>query len=751
MFVLKSGEMKKILTAWLMMITVASVAQTSISGKVKDAKGRPVSGASIVLKDTYDGGTSDSTGAYRFTSSEKGEMILQISSIGFKTWEQKINLNGATLELNIILKEDPSELKAVVITAGSFEASDAKRATVLKPLDIVTTASANADITAAIKTLPGSQQVGEAEGLFVRGGTAQETQIFIDGTLVNNFFYSSIPNIATRGRFSPFLFKGTVFSAGGYSALYGQGLSSALILESIDLPDKSSASISAMTVGVAAGYQELAKNKKSSWGVNYSYTNLWAYFKMVKQQPDYFTIPQFHNLELNYRAKTSKYGMLKFYTYLNTGNLGLRRPDIDSIAAFKDAFGLKNVNWYNNVSWKERLSDNWRINIGASYSTNTDKILNELQDQSNIKQQLANYPFNGKNFDLRAEQQLSQLKVVLERKLGGLSAIRFGGEYLYSRDKSDFSSDFVSHAKNGFDEHYKAGFAEADIYITNDLAAKAGGRFEHSSILNKANFAPRFSLAQKLGKGQASLAYGIFYQKPDRQYLFFERNLQYQKATHYILNYQIVSSKYTLRAEVFYKKYNDLLKTLPDTSSSGSGYAQGFEVFWRDRKTLKNVDYWISYSYLDTKRDYLNYPGKIHPNFAANHTANIVFKKFITNWKTQFNVNYTFATGRPYYQFRYNNSTGKNEIGDQGKTIPYNSASFSMNYLPNIGKKTNTFVVWVLSVTNVFNQDQIFGYQYSYNGLVKQAIRPPAKQFFFLGCFISFGIDRTDDAINSNL
>jgi hypothetical protein len=33
------------------------------------------------------------------------------------------------------------------------------------------------------------------------------------------------------------LFKGTVFSTGGYSALYGQALSSALILESIDLPE----------------------------------------------------------------------------------------------------------------------------------------------------------------------------------------------------------------------------------------------------------------------------------------------------------------------------------------------------------------------------------------------------------------------------------------------------------------------------------------------------------------------------------
>ncbi|MFX6827061.1 hypothetical protein ABTH45_19320, partial [Acinetobacter baumannii] len=91
----------------------------------------------------------------------------------------------------------------------------------LKALDIATTAGANADISATIQTLPGAQRVGEQEGLFIRGGSAEEAKIIIDGTVVNNFFYSSVPGIAQRGRFSPFLFNGTVFSSGGYSAVYG--------------------------------------------------------------------------------------------------------------------------------------------------------------------------------------------------------------------------------------------------------------------------------------------------------------------------------------------------------------------------------------------------------------------------------------------------------------------------------------------------------------------------------------------------
>jgi len=169
-------------------------AQTTIAGKITDKK-NPLIGVSITLKDTYDGATSDSSGKYSFKTSEKGEFILTATSVGYRPFEQTIRLEGkGILTIDIVLKEEITELSAVVISAGTFEASDRKRAgVVLTPIDIVTTASANGDVTGALKTLPGAQQVGESEGLFVRGGTAAETKIFIDGTLVNNFFQGGAP------------------------------------------------------------------------------------------------------------------------------------------------------------------------------------------------------------------------------------------------------------------------------------------------------------------------------------------------------------------------------------------------------------------------------------------------------------------------------------------------------------------------------------------------------------------------------
>lgn len=750
--------MQKVFLFLLLFTGSGAIAQVKISGRISDNRNRPVLGSSISLKDSYDGATSDSSGNYSFSTNEKGAHVLIVTSSGFKTVEREINIDSASMVINIPLKEEITELKAVVISVGSFEAGDQKRATALTPIDIVTTASANGDITSAIKTLPGTQQVGESEGLFVRGGTANETKYYIDGTLVNNFYYSSEPGQATRGRFNPFLFKGTLFSSGGYSALYGQALSSVLLLESIDLPEKTSADFGISYLGLNAGIQKLAKNKKSSWGVTYGYTNLALVYNLIKQKFDYFRVPVVNELDANFRIKTSPSGIFKYYGYFNSTNVGFRNQDVDSLN-MKNAFGLKNFNMYHNLSWRENIGHGWKINAGASYSTNKDKITSELQDE-NDKQVNINNPSDAyKNFNLVNKGQYANAKVIFEKRLGGLSAIRFGGEYNSSDEKMTYTQFDGTQYPQSIKENILSGFAETDIYLTNNLAAKLGARTEHSQLLDQWDIAPRLSFAYKFqDKSQASIAYGIFYQDPESKYLPSSADLHFTKATHYIAQYQKISTNYTFRTELFYKKYDDLIKTngnygrLTAINNNGFGDAKGIEIFWRDKKTIKNVDYWISYSYLDTKRDFLNYPFAIEPSFAAKHTASLVVKKFVLPLKTQFNASYTFASGRPYYNLMYDNNGSNYKIEDEGRTKDYNSLSLSLNYLPNIGKeKAKAFGVLVLSVTNVLGFNNIYTYNYSLDGKNKVAITPPSKRFYYLGYFISLGIDRTQDAINNHL
>ncbi len=749
--------MKPTVLVLLLFLTAFSAsAQVKISGSVKDTRGKKLIGASITLKDTYDGATTDSSGNYSFTTTETGAHILSATSVGYSTVNQTINIAKEPLTLNFSIKEELNELKAVTVTAGAFAAGDSKRAvTVLNSIDVATVGGGNADITSAIKTLPGAQQVGEQEGLFVRGGAGYETKQFIDGTLVNNPYFASVPDIASRGRFLPFLFKGTVFSTGGYSALYGQALSSVVILESIDLPEKTAANLSLSPLFVGGGIQYLNKKKTASWGINYGYTNLVAYFNIVKQTPDFFKIPVLQNADANFRVKTKSGGMIKYYTTFGTSDLGLRRQDIDSLV-LKDAFRIKNINWYNNLSWRENLGGGWKMNLGSSFSTNKDNVMQQLQNSMNQPQyfDMSKFWLYYKNFGMERLDNVSQVKAVFEKKLGGLNDIRFGGEYWNSLSKFTFNDSAYKLVDN-----YQALFAETDIYVTNNLAAKIGARFEHSSIIDKVNLAPRISLAYKVGEGASvSAAYGKFYQKPENNQLFYTRNLGYTEATHYIINYQKLTNDRIFRIEAYYKKYNDLVKTVPLNyqyaiyNNAGSGYARGFELFFRDKKSIKNLDYWVSYSYLDTKRDYLNFPEKMQPNFATPHTLSLVVKRFIMKWKTGISGTYSFATGRPYYNLQYDYSNNKYFIGDKGTTKPYNTLGLSVYYVPSVGKKdAKTNTVLFASVSNALGTNLVYNYNYSFNGMNKQEINPPAKRFYFIGAFFSWGINRSEDAINGNL
>ena len=382
--------MKQIaLVLLLTIITVRGFSQTKIKGIVTDTKGETLIGVNISLENSYDGATSKLSGDYSFETFTKDSATLKATYTGYTSQTKKVNLDGKEITVNFILKERISDLKAVVISAGSFEASDEKKGTVLKALDIVTTAGSNGDSYGALKTLTGTQQTNDREGLFVRGGTGAETQTFIDGTWVKNAFSASIPDLGARGRFNPFIFKGTVFSAGGYSALYGQALSSAVILETIDMPERSSANLNLSSVGIGGSIQKLSKKKNESFGIGYNYVNLTPYFALVKQNIAYKKAPTVHQIDLNYRLKTSKTGILKFYGYINKTAINIQRANVDSRdyenvnKEYNDEYSVGNNNVYGNIAYKEYFKHGWKLNVGVSASYNKDDIETKVLNANN--------------------------------------------------------------------------------------------------------------------------------------------------------------------------------------------------------------------------------------------------------------------------------------------------------------------------------------------------------------------------------
>lgn len=703
--------------------SVISVAQVNVNGVITDSKGIPILGANVYLEGTYDGATSDINGKFSFKTTETTDQTLVVSFVSFETFTLFAPVNQLT-NLTITLRDDVNSLDTVVLSAGSFEASDNSKVSVLKPMDVVTTASALGDFVGALQTLPGTTTVAEDGRLFVRGGDAGETQIFIDGLRVFTPYTPTAANTPTRGRYSPFLFDGITFSTGGYSAEYGQALSSVLLLNTIDEPDQEKTEVNVMTIG--AGLGNTQKWENSSLSFNGSYTNLAPYFALFSNRNDFEKPFESLAAESVYRHRT-KNGLLKAYAAFDTTNFALTTADINNPEGIDIA--LKNNNFYSNINYTQVGNKGWSYYAGASYTLAT----------------------NDTSFDvieLEDEQQSVHLKGKLKKRFSNKVKVQAGLEHFVTDYAEDFNTPFAQ-GTVGFDTNLSVGFAEADIIFSKKLALKVGLRGAYSSILEEATLAPRSSLAYKTGKNsQLSLAYGSFYQEPENQFLKFSSGFNQAQTQHFIANYQYSANDRIFRLEAFHKTYDNLVTfdtNIPafdsNFASNGNGFATGLDVFFRDNKSIKNLDYWVSYSYLDSERIFRNFPEQATPNFANTHNASIIGKYWVQDLKSQVGISYQFASGRTY--------TNPNVPGFLNeKTKSFNNISLNWAYL------LSPKAILYFSMNNVTNFKNINGFQYATtpdaNGnFNRRALRPAWDQFFFVGFFWTLSEDGRDNQLDN--
>lgn len=718
--------MKSVLTFITLFIATTVFGQSVLTGTVTDTKNMPIAGANVYLEGTYDGASTDDEGNFSFSTSETGTQNLIVSMISFETYMQAGDLSYLK-DLKITLREAVNQLNGVTLTAGTFEAGDNSKASVLKPLDIVTTAGAAGDFVAALRTLPGTTTVNEDGRLFVRGGAAGETQVFIDGLRVFQPFNATANNIPTRGRFSPFLFKGITFSTGGYSAEYGQALSSVLLLNTTDVPDQEKTDISIMSVGGGLGHTEIWGDQSLS--VNTSYINLAPYEALIPSDQGVRWNRPYESIagEAVFRSKGER-SIFKLYTGFNHANLDIEQEDIN----FEDYinFKLKNNNLYFNSSYKHFFDKEWTLTTGGSISL----------DKNNIGL-LENTIDN--------RETGSHLKAKIGKSFSNRFQLNFGAEYFITDYEETFSTPYGTNFDSSYTDNLFGAFSEADIFFSNKFAMKLGARLERSSIMNRFTVSPRASLAYKNGeKGQFSLAYGDFYQNPLSEVLRYDQNLESEKTSHYILNYQYLDNGKTFRAEAYYKNYDNLVKfntEMPqfdsDYNNNGNGYATGLDIFWRDNKSIKNLDYWISYSYLDTERDYRNFREKATPNFAPNHSFSLVTKYFITDWRSQVGFSYNYGSGRPY-----DNPNTPEFLAE--KTRSLNNLSVNWAYLISQQK------ILYVSVSNIAGFKNVNGYQYANTpnatgNFDRRTISPAADSFFFVGFFWTISQDNKSNQLDN--
>jgi len=176
-----------------------------LSGYIRDIKsGEAVVGASIYVANTKTGVATDNFG-YFTISLPRGRHTLNIRGLGMRDTRRQIILYTDG-KLNIEMQEQVNSLKEVKISADKVANVRSVELGVtrmdIKNIKQIPTAFGEADVLKVVLTLPGVTSVGEATtGFNVRGGSADENLILLDGATIYNpahffgFFAAFNPDI----------------------------------------------------------------------------------------------------------------------------------------------------------------------------------------------------------------------------------------------------------------------------------------------------------------------------------------------------------------------------------------------------------------------------------------------------------------------------------------------------------------------------------------------------------------------------
>lgn len=712
--------MKPLIALFLFILISTSSKAQIISGKVINTKRKPISNVNVFISGSYDGASTDSLGGFSFKTETTGKRVLQFSSVGYISKSLEIEIIDS-LFIEFSMAAEDNQIEAVTVRAGQLSVGNQNGA-VLSPLDIVTTAGSMGNIVAALGKLPGAQIAGENGRLMVRGGDPSETQTYINGILVGQPYTASANGVPVRGRFSPFLFKGTNFSTGGYGAEFGNALSGILNLTSSQVIEEPKTELSFSTVGL--GLSNSQKWGNSSLSLNASYTNLKPYNSLINQNITWHKPYEQASGEAIFRNK-GKHHFFNLYASFAAEDFSFTDYSVQYSQDIKTA--IKSNNYYLNSNFVYYLPSNWKLETGLGISY--------------LDRNLHFHEFN-----IPTKERGSHTKALFKKNANRWN-LMFGAEHFYNAVDEKFRQNEDNPFSYGFNRSNAAVFTEGQYRLFSKMTLDLGLRYV-DNFKNQHFLEPRAALAYIPSTNHMlSFSYGKYHQDPIPDIFKFDTDLKWQSAEHYIFNYTFNQKGQMLRLEGFLKNYNDLItynSFIPQYNSTfannGYGKVKGIDFFWKDSKTIPNLQYWISYSFTDSKKLERNYQYAVQPSYLAKHYFSIVGKYWISSWRSQVGLTNTYISGRPY-----NNPNLSGFMHSMTKA--QNDLSFSWSFLLTQQK------ILFFSVTNILGNKPIYGYEYSpsrnatgqFEG---RAMIPTAKRFAFVGFFWTISKNKKDNQLD---
>ena len=619
---------------------------------------------------------------------------------------QKSVTDTVRLTFNI----DSVGLDEVVVRGKKTPAANSRWSD-MHPVELVTVGGANGDLYKALQTLPGTQVQGETGELLVRGGSSYETQTFIDGMHVLNPYTSNGISTPSRSRYSTFMFSGVNLASGGASQEYGEALSAVLPLETKDYSKVDKVGVNASVVGVGGGGTKTLD--RGSLSVDLNYQNLGLYDKVYSGRTDFERPYRMFSGAIQFRHTPGDATVFKVYAQYDRTDFSAYEGDERRL------FALTEDNIYVNATFRYRAGGGWDWFAGAAYSY--------------YNREVGGAAVLGDNW-LERQREL-HLKTKMSKRFSSVFRLDMGVESYIRNYRNHYLYSSMDDA-NQMSPTISAGFFSAAYYPVERLKAELSFRTEYTSPNRKINFSPRLAVNYYWGDVMLSGIVGRYTQLPENDWLVRSRKLMSEACMQYNLGMQYGYEGRFYKAELYYKDYSRLVLEETDTetgsvllTSGGYGYSRGIDLFFRDRVSIKNLEYQLSYTYNISKRKYQRCSELTTPQYATRHNAALVVKYSLPRLHSIISLTNRFSTGRPYH-----NPLLPGLMNDEVK--PYNSLDVGVTFLAS--KK----VIIHASASNILGRKNEFG------KVDNKAILASSDHFFYVGVYVTLGKKAAYDVSN---
>lgn len=243
-----------------------------IYGKVIDDNGSVIELVNIAVMGTSYGTSSNSRGQYELALPSETTLEVVFSFIGYKQVKKVVNLKkGEERKVDVVMESTSMTLPEAVVSDRQINSATITRIDA-REISFVPSSGAGG-VEDLVKTLPGVSSTNELSSQYnVRGGNFDENLIYINGIEIYKPFLVGSGEQEGMSVINPRLVSNIDFSAGGFSAEYGDKLSSTLDI-TYKKPLLTAASLSLSMLGAEAHVEGTMAHHRLSYLVGARYKN----------------------------------------------------------------------------------------------------------------------------------------------------------------------------------------------------------------------------------------------------------------------------------------------------------------------------------------------------------------------------------------------------------------------------------------------------------------------------------------------